>query len=36
MYETIRVGDWVIKADVEENDHFIPEGLPKLLFNSIA
>lgn len=33
MYET---GDWVTKADVEENDHFIPEELPKLLFSSIA
>ncbi|MCY7995289.1 hypothetical protein MOB30_05365 [Bacillus spizizenii] len=28
MYETIRVGDWEIKADVEEirNHHFILEG----------
>ncbi|WP_268552190.1 hypothetical protein [Bacillus vallismortis] len=31
MYETIRVGDWVIKAYMEETrkQHFIPEGFPK-------
>ncbi|MCY8332923.1 hypothetical protein P8838_16660 [Bacillus spizizenii] len=33
MYETIRVGDSEIKADVEEMriHHFIFEGFPKLI-----